>query len=362
MFKNDNLIILKCNINYLNNSIPIYTCIKQNVDAGEKLLESFNISNQNNVNITLNNGLGDKLLDLIGFFILCKYLNYKPNITFNNNDIFAWGNNNYDIRLFNFNDIIILKDDDKTDYYVTSPVQSASLCPYKVYKFIKQFINEVSFEQISNDFVIYSKKIIAPSEIILSQIPNDIEKAYGIHLRKSDKLHDNGRENRYENSMSEFKIITSKLLEDVKNIIINENEVKFLIVSEDINWKKEITNIIIDISNKNNKQIKILDIDYDNKNNYNNNNSVLDMFCLSKCKEILQGVKYSTFSILASLLGNNKLRNYSNYTDSYDICFIHNWSSVLEINNKPKNFIIEFHEKNTDNVTNINTNITKIYN
>ena len=132
------------------------------------------------------------------------------------------------------------------------------------------------------------------------------------------------------------------------------------VVSEDNNWKLEIKNLISNISNNNNKQIKILDIDYDNKNNYCNYNSVLDMFCLSKCKEILQGVKYSTFSMLSSLLGNNKIRNYSKYTDSYYVCLIHNWSSVIEINNN-KNFDIEHHKKITNGIRNIETNINKIF-
>lgn len=311
----------------------------------------------NNVSIILKNGLGDKLLDLIGFFVLCKYLNYKPNVTFFNNANYAWGSANYDIRLFNFNEITISNDNCK--FYVKSYNPSVSLCPYKVYEFIKQFINEITFEQISNDFVKYSKKIINPSENILSKIPNDIERAYGIHLRKSDKV-SNSCDIRHENSINEFYLITNKLLEDVNKIIINEEEPIFLIVSEDNNWKKEIHDIIIDISNKNNKLIKILHIDYDNKNNYCNYNSVLDMFCLSKCKEILQGVKYSTFSIVASLLGNNKIRNYAKYSSSYDVCLIHAWSSVIEINNN-KNFDIKLHKKVTNTVKNIETNINKIF-
>jgi hypothetical protein len=311
----------------------------------------------NNVSIRLINGLGDKLLDLIGFFVLCKYLNYKPNVTFYNNNSFAWGNNNYDIRLFNFNEIII--SEDKCNFYVNSCNPSASLCPYKVYEFIKHFLYEITFEQISNDFVEFSKKIIKPSEIILSKIPNNIEKAYGIHMRKSDKINNRG-DIRHENTINEFEIIVNKLLDDVTNIILSEEEPTFLIVSEDNNWKLEITNRINNISNNNNKQIKILDIDYDTKNNYCNYNSVLDMFCLSKCKEILQSVKYSTFSVLASLLGNNKIRNYSKYTNSYDICLIHIWSSVIEINNN-KIFDIEFHKKVTSSAINIETNINKIF-
>jgi len=162
---------------------------------------------------------------------------------------------------------------------------------------------------------------------------------------------------RHENNTSEFEIIINKLLDDVNNIIITEEEPTFLIVSEDNNWKQEIQNCIINISK--NKQIKIINIDYDNNDNYSNYNSVLDMFCLSKCKEILQGVKYSSFSILASLLGNNKLRNYSKYTDSYEICLIHSWSSSIEINNN-KNFDIEHHKKIT-NHANIETNIKNIF-
>jgi hypothetical protein len=310
----------------------------------------------NNASIVLYNGLGDKLLDLIGFYILCKYLNYKPNVTFRSTE-HAWGVSNYDMRLFKFSEITITND--KHNFYVISHNASGSISPYKLYEFIKHFLNEITFEQISNDFVEYSKKIIQPSEIILQKIPNNIEKAYGIHLRKTDKVNDYG-DIRHENLTNEFLIIIDKLLEDVKNIIMDEEEPIFFIASEDNNWKLEIINRINNISNNNNKQIKILTVDYDNKDNYINYISVLDMFCLSKCKEILQGVKYSTFSIVASLLGNNKLRNYSKYTNSYDVCLIHTWNSAVEVNNN-KNFDIEFHKQIANTCRNLETNINKIF-
>jgi hypothetical protein len=262
------------------------------------------------------------------------------------------------MRLFNFNEITILENDDndKCDFYINSPTPSSSLCPYKVYEFIKTFLPEISFEEISNDFIHQAKKIIKPSDIILSKIPEDIQNAYGIHLRKSDKVANNC-DIKYENTITEFEIITNHLLNDIRTI--TEDNPTFLIVSEDNNWKNQIQEIIINISNENNKTIKILEIDYSDYNNdYNNYNSVLDMFCLSKCKEILQGVKYSTFSILASLLGNNKLRNYSKYTNSYDICLIHLWSSSVEINNN-KNFDINLHKKISMDISNIETNISK---
>jgi len=311
----------------------------------------------NNASIRLVNGLGDRLLDTIGFVVLCKHLNYNPNVIFCNNGVQGWGIPIYDVRLFIFNEVTIADND--SDFNINYHAPSCSFCPYKVYEFVNKFNADITFERITNDFVEYSKKIIQPSEIILSKIPDNIEKAYGIHLRKTDKIYDNGNL-ACENTLNEFEIITKKLLEDVESIIISEEEPTFLIVSEDNNWKFEIINHINKISNNYNKQIKILDIDYDNKNNYFNYNSVLDMFCLSKCKEILLGVKYSSFSILASLLGNNKIRNYSKYTNSYDVCLIHGWSSVIEINNN-KNFDVEFHKKNLNAVINIETNISKIF-
>ena len=61
------------------------------------------------------------------------------------------------------------------------------------------------------------------------------------------------------------------------------------------------------------------------------------------------------------LLGNHKIRNYSTYTNSHEICLIHSWSSVIEINNNNKNFDIELHKKITNGVITIETNINKMF-
>lgn len=298
--------------------------------------------------ICVDNGLGDKLLDVIGFYIICKYLNYNPHIILNkyvNN--YAWGHNKYDPRLFKFTDIIITEQE--CENYINSPNPSSSLCPYKVYTFINKY-KMVSFEQISNDYNIYAKTIIQPSEIINSKIPIDIEKAYGIHLRKTDKVKPS-TDSRFENSMNEFDIIMNSLLNDINKIIETEDNPILLIVSEDEEWKKEIKNKI------NNNKVKFIEINYEN-NVYDNYKSVLDMFCLSKCKEILQGVKYSTFSMLAGLLGNNKIRNYSNKIESNYKCLIHTWSSAIEINNT-KNYHLHFHDSITKELKTITTSIRR---
>ena len=294
--------------------------------------------NDNNILIKLKNGLGDRLLDLIGFYIICRYLNYKPYVNFNSHYIkWDWGSSYYSEELFNFNEIIIT-DKNYQDYYyfIKPPIQGISLSPYNVYLFIKYFIPNLSFGELSHNYVKYAKQIIKPSEIIKSNIPKNIENAYGIHLRKSDRVDNTNKNN--------FNIIINKLLEDVENIIINEKECIFLIVSEDNNWLLEIKNKIIKISKKYSKLINFIDIDYTNHNNYANFNSVLDMFCLSKCKEILQGIHYSSFSTVASILGNCKIRNYSHYINNKKESQTYYYNSVININNV-KEFNISVYQK-----------------
>jgi hypothetical protein len=316
----------------------------------------------NKAHISLINGLGDKMLDLIGFYVICKYLNYDPQVTVNGIIIHCqWGNGNYDIKLFNFDNITITEEC-KCDFFINVNYAASELCPYKVYIFLKNILPEVTFEEISNSYIQYSKEIIKPSEIILSKIPPHIENAYGIHLRKTDKV----KECLYsfnfghENSIKEFEIIKYKLLEDVLSIILIEEEPTFLFVSEDDKWKNEITDEVKKMSFSVNKKIKIINLDYTTEINYNNYNSVLDMFCLSKCKEILQCVKYSSFSVVASLIGNNKIRNYTKFLPMYDVCLIYNWSSVIEINNE-KNLDVEFHRNKAVGINNFHTNITSFY-
>jgi hypothetical protein len=306
-----------------------------------KRIENIELKDLQNVNcsIVLTNGLGDKLLDLIGFCIICKYLNYNPNVIFHTSH---WGN--YDMRLFDFTipfTIPILNKN--TPFYITSPNPSVSLSPYKVWEYINQFI-EVSFKTISNDFIVYSKKI-QPSQIILNNIPNGIENAYGIHLRKSDKINKTKLLDKTSTTFTEFDIITNKLLEDVKHILNHEKNAIFLIVSEDKTWREDFKHRMNELTTI----PSILEINYTHNNEYENYNSVLDMFCLSKCKDILQCTKYSTFSMVASLLGNGKLRNYSE--DS--LCYI--WNCVIEINGTKTNDIEPYKKLVTNN---IKTNIT----
>jgi hypothetical protein len=284
-----------------------------------------------NISLRCLNGLGDKLVDSIGFYVLCKILGYTPYIELNSIvHNFDWGDNRYDERLFHFSCLQLT--DNQCEKYIDSYNPSVSLSPYKVYDYLSSILeNFQNFEDFSSYYALSAKEAIQPSEIIISNIPIGIENAYGIHLRKSDKVKKDHCVS-HENSIDEFDMIIHHLLNNVREIINEEENPTFLIVSEDRSWKTEISHKILGMSDY--KKIIILENDYSAGGGYDNYNAVLDMFSLSKCKNILQGVKYSTFSILAALLGNNKLINYSHHLPDDKECLIYVWNSVVEINGK----------------------------
>jgi hypothetical protein len=138
-----------------------------------------------------------------------------------------------------------------------------------------------------------------------------------------------------ENSflLNKVKIIIEEMIEI-------EDNISFFISSEDNEHKQQFIDSINKIANNKNKTINLITIpenipeDIRSKMNYD---SILDMFCLSKCKSIIQGVKYSAFSVIASLLGNEKLINLSHCLDNNELCIIYLWNSVIQINDN-KNF------------------------
>lgn len=287
------------------------------------------------------NGLGDKILDMLGFSVFCDYYGFQPVVNWDSKPFhFFWGKNYYDLRLLKFDHSIQFTVNNKkfTDR-IESPNPSSSLSPYKVFQYLKKTHPDITFEEVAEKFVIKAKELVKASPLTERCIPKGIENAYGIHLRFSDKVKMEYNP-RFEHNLRDFRMIRETILEDLDTIIQGDPDPTFLVVSEDKAWKKEFLYALQGIGDKHKKSIKILEPDYINDDNYQGLESVVDMFSLSRCKLIFQGVKYSTFSILASLIGSNKLVNYSNLCESHDTCLIHTWNSVIEINGE-KNFNTE---------------------
>jgi hypothetical protein len=301
------------------------------------------ILQKNNILVseTKEGGLGDKLLSILGMLVFCDFIQHKPVILFNTRlREYPWGLNKYDLRLFAFEDIEVIDNTiqhkyENTMYQFLETGCSTDMSPYLLFNYInKNQRQQFSFEYISEKYNEHANNL-KPSFHIIHDIPIDISGSYGIHLRKTDKV----SENPYlfhENTQSEFQLIIRYLMDDLTHIIMNEIEPKFVIVSEDEEWKTEFMHLLETISTKACKRISVIKIHYDEDkiNEYAGYKSVLDMFCLSKCKTIFQSVKVSTFSTISALIGDVPVINYSHHLDHYDTLFIHIWSSVITINGK----------------------------
>ena len=280
-------------------------------------------------------GLGDKLLHMVGSLVFCEYKKYTPILSFNVNvRKYDWGDNIYNSEFFIFdfeNASFIDTKINNSIYAEICSSCSSSISPYPLYTYLKDELPLIDFKELSNKYEILSKKI-KPSEIIKKDIPKGLENSYGIHLRKSDKISANPILF-HENTQEEFDTIIFHLLKDIQAIIQTEIEMpSFLLVSEDDGWRSEFQTKLQLISEELNKPINIIEIHYDSTNPLEGYKSVLDMFCLSKCKQIFQGVKYSTFSMASALIGDVPIINYAHLLDSYNVNWLHAWSSALNIN------------------------------
>jgi hypothetical protein len=283
------------------------------------------------------NGLGDKLLDILGAYVICKYLKYQLVVDFNgDNSNWKWGNNYYDENLLIFKDIEIVNNVKKENYQFIDIVNpSTTLAPYNVWKYLSIKIKNLEFREVCDKYKELANIFVEPSEVIKNYYNKNLENAYGIHLRHTDKIFDGDLteiDDCHMLNLNEFKFFESKLLEDIEKIIIKDSEPIFFISSEDCNYKKIFQENVEKIYKKYNKNINIIQNDFV-ESEFKNFNSVLDMFSLSKCKEIYQNINYSTFSIFSGLFGSKNLVNYSKYKKNYTKCLIHNWNCIVLINN-----------------------------
>jgi len=322
-----------------------------------------------------NNGIGDKLLDIIGLSTYSFITNKKCEFILNDfiKDYNFGMKNYYDVNFFNFNNIIVKNTyinntndeillvsckfnknskrynsialENKADDYNIPDVitnnkknieyyyHSISYSPVNINKNLDEF----SLEYISN---IYSKlgENIQPSEYIESLIPDGLNNSYGIHLRRTDKIKSNTeydiKKNAYfhiwSNSIDEYNYIIDKTKEYILNIIKNNTNDSFFVCSEDKEYKLYFQNWIIENGGK----IIVINEELLNENENEQILPILEMFCLSRCKEIIQGVKYSSYSITAALIGKyKKITNFLDIDDNFTNIF----KPVLNINNSKTN-------------------------
>lgn len=241
-------------------------------------------------------GFGDIVLDLIG---ITSWIAVDPSlhVFFVMNNTRKPADRVYDLSLFSFDEkMITLMDSHLGNLKEGSGIKTikgkpgCSLHPRNIAK-----ITGKDVDTLIDIYRARSCKLL-PSTLIANSIPRGISGAIGLHLRKSDKLEE--RDMWHGTTLEEFDNIVFMLKEYVKDEIA-EGNTTFFVCSEDNAWKQQFTEWLTSIGGSL-VEPQAIHVALASKRGWA---PVLDFFALSRCRKIVQGIGYSTFSMAASLVG-----------------------------------------------------------
>lgn len=271
-------------------------------------------------------GLGDQLLDTIGFLVICKIKCKTPVLEWCKNALLyeqPWGQANYSIDLFKFPENVEFVD--IIDKSIPTFISINTGASFNIIN-LRNYLG-MPASTIIEEYNTITRSIL-PGNI---KFTNDISKCIGIHLRRTDKIKNKGDpiDIRHETTLEEYSEVIIRLKECVRTMISNSGDyyVWFFVCSEDKEYKNQFMNELISITKMYNKSAKFYNPIY---NNLDGSEAVIDMFSLSKCHCILQGIKYSTFSIIASIIGNNILYNFAKHDDK---SLLNLWKPLIKLIN-----------------------------
>jgi hypothetical protein len=275
----------------------------------------------------INNGLGDQILDIIGITVVARMLGCTAHIDWcTRSDMrHAHGSGVYDISIFDSSfthEIPNMRvhyqlDPDRRELcdFIQKINPSATLSPYSVNTWLRQRNEHIDIHEL-----IFKYKQVAgmikPSADIERQLPQTscLSDTIAIHVRCTDKISDSDT---VHVGVEEYKHNWRQILE------MSRNHSSFFVCSEDSAMKAKMIEHIRLV----NPIASFININYPPDDDISKSTIVaIDLFTMSRCKEIHQCTSYSTFSLLASLIGNAKLVNYSLNSPT----LMHSWMPCCE--------------------------------
>lgn len=154
------------------------------------------------------------------------------------------------------------------------------------------------------DAYFYVTKNTVPCQKLNDRINQSIHDAIGIHIRLSDKCVESP--DAFTMTRNDYDAIKHQC----KQLIAQQptETTKFFVCSEDQNASNELKMYIRGLGKT------VVEVDHGDLKQ--DEHAILDFFCLSRCKLIVQCTKYSTFSIAASLINRVPLLNFYGFENN----------------------------------------------
>jgi hypothetical protein len=223
-------------------------------------------------------GLGDRLLDI------CSVMTQSPDSKFR----VKWNLGKDHVRNTSYDTSLIKIENGEIVTYE----EGSSSCNQNLdVKFPTRPGSSVPDENLKEEFR-KSAKRIKPSQEVENVIPK--ETYVSVHIRGTDKFNDFNPDDPLGVSTDQYNYIKSKCIEYIKTHPNNT----YLVCADDENLKREFMKDCGD-------EIRFIQINYGNLDK-----AIVDLFAISRSELVIQCTKYSTFSIVASLIGGIPLINY----------------------------------------------------
>lgn len=268
--------------------------------------------------ITPRNGLGDKLLDVLGFLVWCMGASVTPVVDWcSRSDPQPWGDAFYDRGCFQF-PFEVSRGPAEAVAVGTDP--SASYCPAQVHRYLQ---GRKTFEELVGTYfeVARSSWTIAPWIRNLAPPTMIDDECIGVHLRRRDKIKALDKvDHRHETTPEELSVIMDKLREYVKGKVVVEGERKFFVCSDDDAARLELADYLTALH----PDVRVVS----NPPAVADSGvaAVLDWHCLTRCKCVVQGTRYSTFSMTCAIFSRRPLVNFGDHSE---FALLHLWRPLV---------------------------------
>lgn len=265
------------------------------------------------LNTDLSNGLGDRLLDMSGLFALNAITDTKFAVEW----VHDPPDRAYDPTLLNFSKLQMFSFDKKLNMSLLTKTSGFGTSPYFLMKFLRAHDMNPVPKALVDQYIKWAQLIDFHPDIKASAPPG-IEKCIAIHLRRTDKLNNSG-DMVHETNMREYEMIMSRMKAYIDQLVTTEPTAWFYVISDDAKYKETFVSemiakypsIVVTTTMETDlpDYVRRMDGAY----------SILEFYCLTRCRMILQGIKMSTFSTCAALISQAPLVSFMDYTKGWSL-------------------------------------------
>jgi len=267
-------------------------------------------------------GLGDRMTALVCYKVIADYAGYDF-VVYNNTEE---SHRTYDLGSM-LNNIEMTDNPENFSKFISHKYY---IGPPQSFEIIRQFNPDITFEEVAKSYE-DTFRLVINTDIADPYITAD-DTVYGIHLRKGDKIGMVGNLFQRYNEMTSVEVLESimaKFMDDVRRLV-QIPDTKFLVVSENEEWRQEVIsemrkagNFILVENKPVDKSVKGLD-------------AFVDMISLSRCKQVHMCVGFSAMSFAAAILGDIPLITYVDDKQCFE-----QYQSCVSINGKPKIYDVD---------------------